>query len=218
MEQLIAAGTPPALAATVVSQAFVAGANSAIFRGIPPDSAIEKRRAYDRERKRKSTGIPPDSTGVPNFPLSKDNKNNKRGARLPENWVPSADDRIFAKLLGWSDDQIDSEAANFRDYWIAQPGARGLKLDWPATWRKWIRSSKIKPAGPPPSNDPPTPVNWDSICQLWKKNRIWSKHAPGSDPDSPACQCPPEILAKHGIQRVSAHDPPSAAPRLRSMN
>ncbi|MDN5006478.1 hypothetical protein ACFQZO_37330, partial [Bradyrhizobium sp. GCM10027634] len=25
----------------------------------------------------------------------------------------------------------------------------GCKLDWPATWRKWIRSSKVKPAGPP---------------------------------------------------------------------
>lgn len=27
----------------------------------------------------------------------------------------------------------------FRDYWIAQPGAKGVKLDWTATWRNWIR-------------------------------------------------------------------------------
>jgi hypothetical protein len=35
--------------------------------------------------------------------------------------------------------EIEDEADRFRDYWIAQPGAKGIKLDWPATWRNWIR-------------------------------------------------------------------------------
>lgn len=83
-------------------------------------------------------------------PLSSlENKNRKRGERLPESWTPSDADRDFASKLGWSGVQIDAEAANFRDYWIAKPGSGGCKLDWPATWRKWIRSSKIKPAGTP---------------------------------------------------------------------
>lgn len=30
----------------------------------------------------------------------------------------------------------------FRDYWVAVPGARGLKLDWTATWRNWIRTER----------------------------------------------------------------------------
>jgi hypothetical protein len=30
-------------------------------------------------------------------------------------------------------------AAEFLDYWIAQPGQRGVKTDWPATWRNWVR-------------------------------------------------------------------------------
>lgn len=31
------------------------------------------------------------------------------------------------------------EFATFRDYWIAQPGQKGVKVDWFATWRNWIR-------------------------------------------------------------------------------
>ncbi len=30
-------------------------------------------------------------------------------------------------------------AEEFRDYWIAQPGQKGVKLDWFATWRNWCR-------------------------------------------------------------------------------
>jgi hypothetical protein len=34
------------------------------------------------------------------------------------------------------------EVAKFRDYWIAQPGQRGVKLDWNATFRNWVRSAR----------------------------------------------------------------------------
>jgi hypothetical protein len=30
----------------------------------------------------------------------------------------------------------------FKDYWIAQPGQKGVKLDWLATWRNWVRREK----------------------------------------------------------------------------
>ena len=30
----------------------------------------------------------------------------------------------------------------FRDYWIAQGGQKGAKLDWLATWRNWVRNQK----------------------------------------------------------------------------
>lgn len=30
----------------------------------------------------------------------------------------------------------------FRDYWIAKAGAQGVKLDWLATWRNWVRNQK----------------------------------------------------------------------------
>ena len=30
----------------------------------------------------------------------------------------------------------------FKDYWIAQGGQKGCKLDWFATWRNWVRNQK----------------------------------------------------------------------------
>jgi len=37
----------------------------------------------------------------------------------------------------------------FKDYWIAQAGQKGVKLDWFATWRNWVRNTnapKMNPA------------------------------------------------------------------------
>lgn len=40
--------------------------------------------------------------------------------------------------------QAYSEWQGFCDYWTSQPGTRGTKLNWPATWRNWMRNSKNK--------------------------------------------------------------------------
>jgi hypothetical protein len=37
-------------------------------------------------------------------------------------------------------------AEQFKDYWVAQAGQKGVKLDWDATWRNWVRNTKaVKP-------------------------------------------------------------------------
>lgn len=61
----------------------------------------------------------------------------KRGSRLPDDWnpVPDYDPHSF----GLSVEQHDAELAKFRDYWRSVPGAKGRRLDWPATWRNWMR-------------------------------------------------------------------------------
>lgn len=218
--ELIAAGCAPEVAAQVVARAYVAGVSSSEFRGIPPESPVdrmaEKRRAYDRERKRvhrNSTGLPPESAECPNVPLSSSNINRKRGERLPLDFQP---DREIAGKLGWSSSQIDTEIANFRDYWAAKPGSGGCKLDWPATWRQWVRNSRVKPAGLPAAEIKPAEINWDAICDTYKRLGIWSKHAPGNPPDNPRCLCPPEILAKHGIP-PPLPDNPAFVPKLKAM-
>ena len=33
----------------------------------------------------------------------------------------------------------------FKDYWIAKAGQQGVKLDWFATWRNWVRSQNQAP-------------------------------------------------------------------------
>ena len=53
----------------------------------------------------------------------------------------------------------------FKDYWISQAGQKGVKLDWFATWRNWVRNTnapKVNPADisrvTVPSNNQPDPA------------------------------------------------------------
>ncbi|TNV90799.1 DUF1376 domain-containing protein [Xylella fastidiosa] len=68
------------------------------------------------------------STGKP--------KRSPHGSRLPDDWVPSEVDVLYATQQG-----VDGryEAEKFRDYWRSVAGAKGRKQDWEATWRNWIR-------------------------------------------------------------------------------
>ena len=42
--------------------------------------------------------------------------------------------------MGISADRARQQSERFVDFWKGKPGAGGVKLDWPATWRNWIRS------------------------------------------------------------------------------
>jgi hypothetical protein len=59
-----------------------------------------------------------------------------RGTRISHNWTPSPD------CIGWCREQGADWVkigASFRDYWCAVAGSRGVKLDWDATFRNWVR-------------------------------------------------------------------------------
>lgn len=66
----------------------------------------------------------------------------KRGTRLPADWTPSDADFEFAQSQGISNARIIEIADSFRDYWTAKTGKDATKLDWPATWRNWIRRER----------------------------------------------------------------------------
>jgi hypothetical protein len=66
------------------------------------------------------------------------------GSRLAPDWTPSAELKAWASEAR-PDLDIALQAERFRDYWAAQPGAKGRKTDWPATWRNWIRGEKLAP-------------------------------------------------------------------------
>ena len=85
----------------------------------------------------------------------------QRGSRLAQDW-------FLPKPWGeWAqterpDLNIRQTAEQFKDYWIAQAGQKGVKLDWAATWRNWVRNSKAAKPNPydivrltvPASNEP----------------------------------------------------------------
>lgn len=63
-----------------------------------------------------------------------------KGSRLRADWHPQAEQVAYAVTQGFDTPQTDRMAEDFRDYWTAQPGQKGVKLDWPATWRRWVRT------------------------------------------------------------------------------
>lgn len=66
----------------------------------------------------------------------------KRGSRLPQDWVLPVAWGNWALGEGWPEPAVRSEADKFRDYWHSVAGQKGVKLDWLATWRNWMRNSK----------------------------------------------------------------------------
>lgn len=79
----------------------------------------------------------------------KHRQNKQRGSRLPADWKPSDIEVQFCKTER-PDLDPKKTAERFVDYWLAQPGAKGVKLDWTATWRNWVRneSAPAKPIQP----------------------------------------------------------------------
>lgn len=62
----------------------------------------------------------------------------KRGIRLSQTWLPS-NDSVAKMRVEAPDVDTRAEHASFIDYWIAQPGQKGVKLNWDSTWRNWMR-------------------------------------------------------------------------------
>lgn len=79
-----------------------------------------------------------------------------RGTRLPHDWRPEPADLCFATDRGGDPDQTRELVAGFCDYWRAKPD--GVKLDWSATWRNWVRNEVCfgkRGAGPKKSDQGP---------------------------------------------------------------
>lgn len=127
------------------------------------DEIIEKRRNAANKRHAESK---PDAsavhvqskstdTGVLPRTLDQEQKeepngsSKKRGCRLPADFVP---DIGFAISVGLTRSQAEGEAVRFREWWPAQPGQKGVKLDWGLTWQTWCRRKAdelAKPRGSP---------------------------------------------------------------------
>ncbi len=139
-------------------------------------SDIDRRRASDRERQQRrrahvtsqaltATNATPlsDKERSPTPPKEINSPDNtqtlqrehrlpahKRAVRLPAQFEP---DRDFAARLGFGAAEVETELEKFRDYWTAKSGRDAAKLDWPATWRNWMRNAK----GPRKSHRPHAP-------------------------------------------------------------
>ena len=128
---------------------------------------LEKRRAWDRDRKQRerearklstpSTGHPPDSTGNPvenadvrstedkkerGFQDSNEEESkkvSKKGSRLLIGARVTDENRAVAVECGCPPDRVDSLWTEFVDYWSDIPGQKGCKLSWTGTWRNRVK-------------------------------------------------------------------------------
>lgn len=72
----------------------------------------------------------------------------QRGSRLDPNFLLPESWAMFCIKTRPELSAVDVWE-QFRDYWIAQPGQKGVKTDWEATWRNWVRrqnAPKVAPA------------------------------------------------------------------------
>ena len=78
-----------------------------------------------------------------------------KGSRIPSDFAPTAATMAWAAEQG---EGVDAMAVvpEFVDWWTAKAGAGGVKLDWQATLRTWIRRM-VRDGQYPRLPDPPPP-------------------------------------------------------------
>lgn len=116
-------------------------------------------------------------TESPPKPPSRGGKT-KRGSRLdldalPSEWASWARDEGFGNP--------EREFDRFRDYWKAAPGQKGVKADWLATWRNWIRRALDDGKGEATADSPVTPrpecvMVWSGECDWPQLARRMERH------------------------------------------
>ncbi|MGW6658908.1 hypothetical protein [Rhodococcus sp. NPDC055024] len=65
-------------------------------------------------------------------------KRAERGTRMKSDWWPTDEDAAKIKP-DVPDVDLRAETTIFVDYWLGTSGAKGIKQDWTATWRNWMR-------------------------------------------------------------------------------
>ena len=151
VEKMLSGGIPPDTIVLAVRTAELAA------QGVV-DPAAERRRAWDREAKRKKRetlfcppDIPPDKLPSLSLPTSIDLFQDSRGTvdararpkkridtRLPEDWAPTDDDLEVARSC-LPETAVAKELEKFRDHWRAEAGPKAVKRNWSAAWRNWCR-------------------------------------------------------------------------------
>jgi uncharacterized protein YdaU (DUF1376 family) len=96
----------------------------------------------------------------------------QRGSRLPTDWT------LPDEWADWAEKErpdllVYKIAESFKDFWISKPGAGGVKLDWQATWRNWVRSQKqsFAKAQDLIHQTTPTPPNQDAALRKIEEDR-----------------------------------------------
>lgn len=81
----------------------------------------------------------PDSLETEKETEKEERQKTQRGSRLPTDFLFPKEWADFCHQER-PDLNIQKTFDSFKDYWVSKPGAGGVKLNWAATWRNWVRS------------------------------------------------------------------------------
>jgi hypothetical protein len=153
VEAMLAKGVP---AETIVLAVRAAELSIRHSTGIPVDAAAEKRRAWDRQRKRNKPSVPPEFHRNPpesaenaiylstkkdsEEETKKERAKRKVGAPIPPDWKPNEQHAQEAIALGRDLQWMQEQATDLR-LWGKANEHRSVarKLDWNATFSGWMR-------------------------------------------------------------------------------
>lgn len=78
------------------------------------------------------------------LPVNKQKSGSAKGSRLAADWTIPSEwiEQSAANHPEFDQQALLAIAEDFRDYWTAKTGAQATKLDWHATWRRWMRNQK----------------------------------------------------------------------------
>lgn len=202
--EMLARGVPADVIVLAVKGAEQAARNST---GIPVDTMAEKRRAYDRERKREqrnSTGNPPESAEVRGqalIPKKDKTKSVSRKHPCPPDWKPNEAHYAAAEKLSISRSAVESKAEDMR-IWAGSTGA--LKLDWDLTFHGFLKRDAPRLATPPARAAPtigPESRSWNAWKSYFRDNGknfqagLMDKMAADGKPFSVESEWPPGYAA-----------------------
>lgn len=159
---------------TVLDEFFISTENGYIHTRA--DEEIAKYRKLSEDGKRgaakrwlKGGDSPPNATPIATNnqePITNNHIKTQRGTRLPTDWSLPKDWENWAQAER-PDLNPQKVSESFKDFWISKPGAGGVKLNWEATWRNWVRSQKqgfVKPQDVIHQTTP-TPANHDAALR-----------------------------------------------------
>lgn len=96
----------------------------------------------NRSRSHTTTVVEPTTRIEQTIEHTKEQTNKvSRGTRLPATWYPDPQLIMWAKQQR-PDINLHDTTESFKDYWHGVSGAKGIKLDWDATFRNWIRNQR----------------------------------------------------------------------------
>lgn len=118
----------------------------------PERSANAERQKRYRDNKRNVTrnvtppndiySNPPELNPIePNGSIAPRGRKTK-STRLAIDWMPEPLTGETAQIVAaWQSGRMERELAKFKDYYAGASGRKGLKNDWQAAWRNWLRNS-----------------------------------------------------------------------------